>query len=326
MLGRQLVAYRTTTGKVVVMDGRCSHLGADLSGGRVIGDAIQCPFHNWEYGADGRCTRIPGACGDLPPFARQTTYPVEERCGSVFLFNGPTPLFPLPFFFDVQPEEVVAGVPFQFTARCSWYMFASHAFDEQHFAAVHDRRLIGEPLVDCPAPFARRNRYTALVEGTGIYDRLLRRFVGRQADISITTWGGTLFFLTGKFRRTLSRFLIAAQPLDANTILAEGIVFTCRGHNPLTRALLNPLSLWLRRLFTRGYLNDEADRLGSPHYSPATMVEGDRDMIDFFNWVIELPQDEARLRALRESTRVEACVNRASPGSTEDAYTLARTS
>jgi hypothetical protein len=56
------------------------------------------------------------------------------------------------------------------------------------------------------------------------------------------------------------------------------------------------------------------------------MVEGDRDMIDFFNWVIELPQDEARLRAMRESTRVEARVNRASPGSTEDAYTLARTS
>src|SRR6267142_949575 len=66
MLGRQLVAFRTEQGHVAVMDGRCAHLGADLGGGRVSGEAIQCPYHNWEYGPDGRCTRSPGLCGDPP--------------------------------------------------------------------------------------------------------------------------------------------------------------------------------------------------------------------------------------------------------------------
>jgi nitrite reductase/ring-hydroxylating ferredoxin subunit len=305
MLGRQLVAYRTTSGQPVIMDGRCSHFGADLAGGRVVGDAIQCPYHNWEYGPDGRCTRIPGARGEIPRFARQACYPVEERCGSVFFFYGPTALYPPPFFFDARPDELADGVPFQFTAHCNWYLFASHAFDSQHFAAVHDRRLLGPPVIDCPAPFARRNRYTALVEGTSLYDRLLRWFVGRQVEISITTWGGTLFFLTGRFRRALSRFLIAAQPQGADTTLAEGIVFTRRGRNPLSRALLVPLSLWLRRLFTAGYLYDEARRLGSPRYSPATMVEGDRDMIDFFHWLVALPQDAAGLCASREQAAPE---------------------
>jgi nitrite reductase/ring-hydroxylating ferredoxin subunit len=305
MLGRQLVAYRTAAGKVVVMDGRCAHFGADLAGGRVVGDAIQCPYHNWEYGPDGRCTRIPGACGEIPRFARQTCYPAEERCGSIFFFNGPAALYPLPFFFDARPDELADGVPFQFIARCNWYLFASHAFDSQHFAAVHDRRLLGPPEIDCPAPFARRNHYTAMVEGSSIYDRLLRGFVGGRVEISITTWGGTLFFLTGRFRRALSRFLIAAQPLDANTTLAEGVVFTRRGRNPLSRALWVPLSLWVRRLFTAGYLFDEARRLGSPHYSPATMVEGDRDMIDFFHWLITLPQDAAGPRPSREEAGAE---------------------
>src|SRR5438132_753494 len=95
MLGRQLVAFRTASGRAAVLDGRCAHLGADLGGGRVAGEVIRCPFHGWEYDADGRCTRIPGRCEAVPAFARQVSYPVEERCGSVFFFNGPRPLFPL---------------------------------------------------------------------------------------------------------------------------------------------------------------------------------------------------------------------------------------
>jgi nitrite reductase/ring-hydroxylating ferredoxin subunit len=300
ILGRELVAFRTQGGWAVVMDGRCAHMGADLGGGCVSGETLRCPFHGWEYGADGRCTHIPGTCDAIPRFARQTAYPVEERHGFVFFFNGPEPLFPLPFFFDVRPEELSAGIPFRFIARCTWYLFASHAFDVQHFATVHDRQLVGPPVIDCPAPFARRNRYTARVSGTNIYDRMLRRFAGRQVDISITTWGGTLFYLTGNFGRALSRFLIAARPLEDGTTLAEGIVFKPRGGNLLTRALFDPLGLWVRRLFTSGYLRDEASRLGHPHYNPATMIHTDKDMIDFFHWVVDLPQDAAELRTSRD--------------------------
>lgn len=291
MLGRSIVAFRTASGRLVVMDGRCAHLGADLGGGTVVGECVRCPFHNWEYDADGRCTRVPGLNGPIPRFAELTTYPAEERCGYVFFFNGPAPLFPMPFFFDVEPTEMAASMPFQFVANCTWYMFASHAFDCQHFFAVHDRRLVGPPTIDTPAPFARRIRYSATVEGTSIYDRLLRTVVSPTVDITITTWGGTLFFLTGNFRRALSRFLVAAHPIDGDRTLAQGIVFARRGRNPLTRALVNRVSLPVRRLFTQGYLKDEADRLGSPHYSPATMVETDREMIDFFHWMADVPQE-----------------------------------
>ena len=295
MLGRSLVGFRTGGGRVAVMDGRCAHLGADLGGGSVVGESIRCPYHNWEYGTDGRCTRIPGRSGDVPGFARLDTYPAEERCGFVFFFNGPVPLFPLPFFSDAEPCELIASVPFRFMANCSWYLFASHAFDEQHFLAVHDRRLLAPPEIDCPAPFARRNRYSAVVEGTSVYDRLLRTFVSRRVEISITTWGGTLFFLTGNFRHVLSRFLVAAQPIDGGRTLAEGVVFSRRGRNPLTRALLIPISLWVRRLFTRGYLLEEASRLGNPRYRPTTLLESDKDMIDFFRWMVQLPQGEDRV-------------------------------
>jgi nitrite reductase/ring-hydroxylating ferredoxin subunit len=293
VLGRPLVAFRTARGQLTIMTARCSHLGANLGGGQVVGETIQCPFHGWRYGTDGQCVHVP-ATGPAPAFARQACYPAVERHGSVYFFNGPEPLFPLPFFPDEQVEDFVAGKPFQFVAECSWYMVAAHAFDTQHFVSVHDRRLLGPPRIDCPAPFARRNQYSALVEGRSIFDRLLRRFAGPMVHISITTWAGTFFLLKGAFRRSCSYFLITSQPLEEDRTLIEGIVFSRRTRVPLAAALLQPLSLWVRRLFTHGYLIDEAGRLGSPRYRPACLIDSDRDMIDYFHWAASLPQAEQR--------------------------------
>src|SRR5258705_13408054 len=75
VLGHDLVVFRTASGRVALLNARCSHLGANLGCGRVVGESIQCPFHNWKYGADGRCTNVPGA-GQIPSFARQDSYPV----------------------------------------------------------------------------------------------------------------------------------------------------------------------------------------------------------------------------------------------------------
>ena len=284
MLGRRLVAYRTATGLVTVLDARCSHLGADLGRGCVVGQRIRCPFHNWEYGPDGQCGRIPGT-STVPAFARQFCYPVREQHGFVFVFNGPEPLFPLPFFFDERPEDFVPGKPFRFVGSTSWYMLAANGFDEEHFRAVHDRTLQGPPEVDCPTQFSRRMRYTARITGHSTFDRLLRGFVGPVVRVSITSWGGPLILVTGFFHRARSYLLIATQPIDVDSTLVETIVFA-----PRRLPLLQPLGLWMRRLFTRGFMQDDIGRLGGIRYSPHTLVEGDRLMIEFFVWAATLPQ------------------------------------
>ena len=124
LLGRRLVAYRTTSGQAVLLDARCSHLGADLGKGTVVGDALQCPFHHWEYGPDGRCCRIP-CTSEIPSFARQASFPVVERHGHVFFFNAPEATFPLPFFPDEDPAEFIAASPFWTTLDCPWYMIGA---------------------------------------------------------------------------------------------------------------------------------------------------------------------------------------------------------
>lgn len=284
MLGRQLVAFRAESGVLAVLDARCSHMGADLGCGRVDGDAVVCPYHNWRYGTDGICTHTPGVA-QPPRFARQRTFPTVERHGYVFFFNGPEPLFPLPFFLGESADDYAAGRIFRYVADCSWFVNSAHAFDRQHFDAVHDRRLLAPPEIDCPAPFALRNRYRAEVLGRTPLDRVLRLTAGKFVDISLTVWGGTFVCITGDFGRARSRFLMITRPLENGHTLCEGIVLAPRP--------ANALALWVRRFFTHGYLADEANKLRGTRYDAARFVEADADMIDYFHWLVALPQEAA---------------------------------
>ena len=59
-LGQHFAVFRgEKSNEAHVLDAYCSHLGADLtSGGKVIGDLIQCPFHQWQFdGNTGDCVR-----------------------------------------------------------------------------------------------------------------------------------------------------------------------------------------------------------------------------------------------------------------------------
>jgi len=57
---QDLVAYRTASGSLLVIDAYCPHFGAHLGhGGRVDGDYLVCPFHGWTWDAEGRNVSIP---------------------------------------------------------------------------------------------------------------------------------------------------------------------------------------------------------------------------------------------------------------------------
>lgn len=292
MLGRRLVAFRTERGQLVVSQGDCAHMGADLGCGKVVGESIQCPFHGWRYGADGQCVDIPRAavlpqCAKgIPPFARLQVYPVQERHGYLYFFNGPVALFALPFFWGEQPDQFVAGKVFTYIADCNWYLNASHAFDVQHFASVHDRELTALPVVDCPAPFARRNSYSAKVIGRHLLDRLLYCFAGKTVNITISVCGGTFVMVTADFGGTVSRFMVSAQPLDNGQTLCEGVCFA----KPSGIALFDRLALAVRRIFTHGYLEAETREIRGTRYRPEHLGPDDREMIEYYQWVAALPQ------------------------------------
>ncbi|WP_299558970.1 Rieske 2Fe-2S domain-containing protein [uncultured Mycolicibacterium sp.] len=100
--GEDLVAWRSASGRVTVMNAYCEHLGAHLGyGGEVVGEVIQCPFHGWQWNAEGRNVCIPYQ--DRPNRGRRIrTYPVVERNESIYIWHdllGREPFFDVPDVF-----------------------------------------------------------------------------------------------------------------------------------------------------------------------------------------------------------------------------------
>lgn len=86
--GTSLVVFRTSDGKLNVLDAFCRHMGGNLALGTVKGNSIACPFHDWRWGGNGKCTDIPYA-RRVPPIARTRSWTTLERNGQLYVWNDP---------------------------------------------------------------------------------------------------------------------------------------------------------------------------------------------------------------------------------------------
>ncbi|MFI2233405.1 Rieske 2Fe-2S domain-containing protein [Nocardia testacea] len=99
--GTKLVIWADSAGELHVLDAYCRHMGGDLSMGEIKGDDVACPFHDWRWGANGKCTSIPYA-RRVPPLARTRRWTTLERNGQLFVWhdherNEPPPEVTIPY-------------------------------------------------------------------------------------------------------------------------------------------------------------------------------------------------------------------------------------
>jgi 3-ketosteroid 9alpha-monooxygenase subunit A len=90
----KLVIWRTLSGKLVVLDTYCLHMGADLSCGQLSEKGITCPFHGWRWGEDGKCNDIPYS-KDIPKDAKAKSWVSKEDSGFVYIWydkDGKNPI------------------------------------------------------------------------------------------------------------------------------------------------------------------------------------------------------------------------------------------
>src|SRR5579859_1497922 len=139
LLGEDLVAFRTTSGRPAVLDTWCPHRNANLFWGRNEEDGLRCVYHGWKFDADGGCVDMPNE----PPrsrFAekiRQPAYPAVDRGGVVWVYMGPPELTPsIPELEWTLVPESHRNVSKRIQA-CNWLQNLEGEVDSSHANFLH---------------------------------------------------------------------------------------------------------------------------------------------------------------------------------------------
>jgi vanillate O-demethylase monooxygenase subunit len=142
-IAKQLLDVNLVVAKLgedyVVAKDLCVHRGAPLTEGWVKGSCLVCPYHGYEYEADGRCTKVPSDPDwNIPSRIRLETYLHEVKYGLIWVCLSGEPQNDLPVW---EPE---ADNPdyLRFTMGpeiwdCSAGRAIENFIDNAHFSFVH---------------------------------------------------------------------------------------------------------------------------------------------------------------------------------------------
>lgn len=243
IFGTKLLLYRTRQGQPMLRSRFCPHMGASLEHGFLKDDRIVCPFHNWEYDASGKCVCIPYMPeGKIPPRAELDSYPVAEKLGWLWAYNGTEAAFVLPDMPEAHDPAYGRQQKSQLF-EIHPLLILENGCDIWHFKYVHKVDFVryeAEMIKQEPHEFS----YVA---------KQYRRepIAGRDlVKTSIDYIGATIIYGTleyGDYK--VARFIAAPLPLGGKRTLFHLIVFPRK----LTglRRLLNPyfMSYFANRLF-----------------------------------------------------------------------------
>src|SRR5689334_16098700 len=96
LLGEELVAFRTTDGRIGLIEEFCPHRRASLWLGRNEENGLRCVYHGWKFGIDGQCLDMPSepAASNFKDKIQARHYPTAEAAGIVWIYMGPQHLAP----------------------------------------------------------------------------------------------------------------------------------------------------------------------------------------------------------------------------------------
>lgn len=160
-LGQPLVYFRMQDGRPVVLDDRCSHRRFALSKGKLVGDAVQCGYHGFTYGASGQCIWAPGVPVDERGEVRLRfgvrAYPCAERGPWLWVWMGDPELadpgrIPLPDDLLDNPESTICGYLLN---PANYMMMIENLLDLSHLHFLHgaaDLEHVAVPPREMAAP------------------------------------------------------------------------------------------------------------------------------------------------------------------------------
>jgi 5,5'-dehydrodivanillate O-demethylase oxygenase subunit len=138
LLGEDLVLFRDRQGRLGLIAEQCPHRRASFLHGIPTQQGIRCPYHGWEFNAEGKCLEQPNEpdnCAFRDKVATDA-YPVEELGGLLFAYLGPKPAPLLPRF-----DGFVAPGTIRMMGRVvlpvNWLQIMENSLDPIHTEWLH---------------------------------------------------------------------------------------------------------------------------------------------------------------------------------------------
>jgi phenylpropionate dioxygenase-like ring-hydroxylating dioxygenase large terminal subunit len=173
LFAQKWVLWRSSDGSARIAPTRCPHRGGSLAKGWIDNGNLTCPYHGWQYAADGPCVGIPyldeGA--PIPSRARLDVRHTQEAYGLVWACVG-EPEGPVPAWIEAEDDTFELHVEFFETSPANALRMVDNALDLSHITFVHQStfgipgELIIPPLPDVsPTAAGFLGRFTIEIPG-----------------------------------------------------------------------------------------------------------------------------------------------------------------
>ena len=166
VLGEPVALYRLQSGAAVALADRCPHRSASLADGKIIDDALQCPYHGLRFNALGACVHNPHGSGSIPPRAHVKSYPLVERHHALWIWMGdrddPDPTM-IPDFSIFDEASLVSSRGY-LHIKANYELINDNLLDLSHAAFIH-------PFLTNEG-YAARSRSDVKQDGTTVWSYL----------------------------------------------------------------------------------------------------------------------------------------------------------
>jgi nitrite reductase/ring-hydroxylating ferredoxin subunit len=137
ILNENLIAFRSTDGRVGLIEDACPHRGASLFFGRIEENGIRCIYHGWKFDVTGQCVDQMNEPDDFSHRVRAVAYATQERGGCIWAYMGPrqTPP-PLPELEGNLDLEGCTPVRLQLNEH-NWLQAMENNLDTSHGQSLH---------------------------------------------------------------------------------------------------------------------------------------------------------------------------------------------
>ncbi len=279
-LGGRIAIYRTESGEPRVVSAYCPHMGARLDRGQVVGDTVQCPFHKFEFDGNGQCIRT-GINTPPPPTARLFTFPVIERYGMIWAFNGEQPHWDLPNL-AFPDEDLHFHIKLYAEVPADPHVICCNTPDYHHYRTVHGLEW-SHPDPD-PVKDFRWTDHSFQFDLDGYH------WNKRPMKFTFGIYSTSLYFQQGTLGDKWYGFIAPFTVIRPNTTLTYFIIATHKGDK--SPEAIAAAEVWAKEVMDLEFefVNQDLPILDGIHFRQGTLTARDRPLVMYLDMVRRQPR------------------------------------